>query len=135
MDIYLYKGRKLSIGEEVEVYRNLHNNLFSIRSKKSRLVLAHGENFALFNAVTKVSESGRQKVIREKRKNVHAWVSGTLVGLVNEECKKGVQVTYDPYKDEQFRSLDNEDIGDKFYFESGKMYRCETINTYEISID
>jgi hypothetical protein len=50
-----------------------------------------------------VSEAGRQRVLREKRKNVHAFVEGVespLYGSINRklDCK----VTYNPYKYEKF---------------------------------
>jgi hypothetical protein len=51
---------------------------------------------ALTNVTFKVSEAGRQRVLQEKRKNVHAGVVGTLVdslGSVGSE-----RVTYNPYK-------------------------------------
>ncbi len=55
----------------------------------------------LKNVKFKVSEAGRQRVIKEKKKNVHAFVEG-------EQCKDTMQacellnVFYNPYKYSSF---------------------------------
>jgi hypothetical protein len=56
----------------------------------------------------KVSEAGRQRVLREKRKNVHAGVTGTWINADRvESCYEflsmvGRQVSYNPYKYDSF---------------------------------
>lgn len=84
----------------VFVYRNLHKKLWSVRAMdgpdKGR-VIQHATKLSLANCTFKVSESGRQRVIREKRKNVHAGVQGTLIEpLAPGECSS--KITYDPYR-------------------------------------
>ena len=68
----------------VSVYFNLHKKLWSVRAdegpEKGRVV-AHAEHVALRNARGKVSAAGRAKVLREGRKNVHAFMRGELAGL------------------------------------------------------
>jgi len=68
---------------QVRIYRNLHKNgFFSIQAKDSRgvwLVVAHAERVWISNASFDVRESGRLRVIREQRKNVHAFISGELI--------------------------------------------------------
>lgn len=61
-----------------QVYRNLNNGSWSIRSSDSGLIVAHGQAVLLVNAEFKVSEAGRQRVIQEKRKNVHAHIEGEI---------------------------------------------------------
>ena len=83
----------------VEVYKNLHWNCWSVR--QSGIVRLHTYAIALKNCEFKVSEKGRQRVLKEKRKNVHAFVKGTLTkrgGFTN-----GDKVTYNPYKMSTFR--------------------------------
>jgi len=93
-----YKDRNVAIGQQVDVYRNLHtNNGYSIRCSKSGLVLSHCSTVRLKNAKFVVSESGRQKTIQEKRKRVHAYVRGELAAY-NEALPKGFEkVKYNPY--------------------------------------
>lgn len=84
----------------VFVYRNLHKKLWSVRAMegpdKGRVIL-HATSLSLANCTFKVSEAGRQRVIREKRKNVHAGVQGTLVEAVSPaKCQR--KITYDPYR-------------------------------------
>tara|TARA_A100001011_G_scaffold127031_1_gene133917 strand:+ start:1954 stop:2208 length:255 start_codon:yes stop_codon:yes gene_type:complete len=56
-----------------------------------------------------VDMKGREKVIREKRKNVHAFIKGFLQ---NAECvdtdRPATEVTYNPYKYETFVEKDTE---------------------------
>ena len=98
----------------VFVYFNLHKKVFSVKAlegeNKGR-VIAHSEYLDLHNVTFKVSEAGRQRVLRERKKNVHAGVvgywedtqhpKGTL--LHNLQCK---QITYNPYKYDSFVYID-----------------------------
>lgn len=69
-------------GLKLKVYYNLHKNIFSIQ-KYSGNVLAYARNLKLRNAQFKVSEVGRQKVLKEQRKNVHAYCIGELEAIDN----------------------------------------------------
>ena len=91
----------------VEVYRNLHNGMWSVRSKKTGRVIAHMNEVFLKDCVFKVREGGRQKVLREKQKNVHAFIEGDLMNLSKQEQELiydmvGFGVTYNPYKFDSF---------------------------------
>jgi hypothetical protein len=95
----------------VFVYFNLHKKCFSIKAlegdRKGRVV-AHSNTVLLESCKFKVSEAGRQRVLREKRKNVHAGVSGTWINADRvESCYEflsmvGRLVTYNPYKYDSF---------------------------------
>lgn len=66
----------------VRIYRNLHNKKYSIQAQNESgvwRVIAHAERVSVSNAGTYVSQAGRLRVIREKRKNVHAFITGTLI--------------------------------------------------------
>lgn len=69
---------------KVFVYFNLHRKLWSIKAlegpEKGRVV-GHAQALYLADPVPKVSEAGRQRVIREKRKNVHAGLVGNLMAV------------------------------------------------------
>jgi hypothetical protein len=66
---------------KVAVYFNLRRRLFSVKAlegpRKGR-VIAHSEIVTLTGVTFKVSEAGRQRVLRERQKNVHAFVIGEL---------------------------------------------------------
>jgi len=94
----------------VFVYFNLHKKCFSVKAldgeNKGRVV-QHTDNVVLLLPEFKVSEAGRQRVLREKRKNVHAGVVG-LLSVFDCPMNKDyyTQVRYNPYKGETFVTND-----------------------------
>lgn len=60
----------------VFVYRNLHKKCLSVRLVATGLVIAHVDIIYLTNCTLKVSQAGRNRVLRDRRKNVHAGVEG-----------------------------------------------------------
>lgn len=88
----------------VEVYKNLRSDCYSVR--QGGIVRFHTKIICLKDVTYKVSESGRQRVLREKRKNVHAFVVGTICH--SEEVWKeklpfpAAWVSYNPYKNDSF---------------------------------
>lgn len=92
-------------GKRVEVYWNLHKKIWSIRHKGK--VLGHNKLVRVANLQFVVQPAGRERVLREQRKNVHAFVRGELLEPVEwgnrrlacQNCKNGwVEITYNPYK-------------------------------------
>ena len=105
---------------KVSVYRNLHNGLISIKSASSGLVLGHAKSVDISGADFIVNEAGRQRVLRDKQKNVHAYVKGLLLNTIGFMPYKGrslqrctalgaldtihkvTVVSYNPYKAPHF---------------------------------
>ena len=103
---------------EVEVYYNLHKKCLSVRDRKTGLVVKHTHAIKLVGrnrygsglVCFSVSEKGRQRVLEQQRKNVHAFVRGNVVlnkvkSLEERKARKPKtlrRVTYNPYKYEQF---------------------------------
>tara|TARA_R110000796_G_scaffold187950_2_gene304861 strand:+ start:3707 stop:4051 length:345 start_codon:yes stop_codon:yes gene_type:complete len=77
----------------VEVYYNLHKNLFSVRHKGR--VINHFFNVTLENVTFAVQSAGNKKARLTGHKNVHAFVRGDMVTVGDTE---GTAVTYDPHK-------------------------------------
>jgi len=113
----------LEHGDRVEVYRNLHNNTFSVRLLRPRLGRGDYSRWRLKGKVIKhlepwmsvylrdvkfaVQPAGQAKVRKEQKKNVHAFVRGTIVRGDNkfgetfkDECTQVVQ--YNPYDFDTF---------------------------------
>jgi hypothetical protein len=66
-------------GQLVAVYYNLHYHVFSLKQGgKSGLLLSHAQTCELTNAVFDVEPKGRERAIKQGRKNVHAYVVGVL---------------------------------------------------------
>ena len=83
----------------VEVYFNLHKNLFSVRHEGR--VIDHTHKIMLRDAKFVVQPGGRARVLREGRKNVHAWVKGEMIGdIMHHNCCH--RIVYNPYKYESF---------------------------------
>lgn len=89
------------LGQVVDVYRNLHRKCWSVRHRG--IVRSHCEMVTLGNVTFRVSEAGRQRVLRERRKNVHAVVRGTLVAFDGALGDGSLEVVYNPYKGDTFR--------------------------------
>jgi hypothetical protein len=93
---------------KVFVYWNLNRKVWSVKAlegpEKGRVV-ARGGTVLLASVTPKVSEKGRQRVLRERRKHVHAGLVGELVHVSDDALdvpENGVEITYNPYK---FRSF------------------------------
>lgn len=111
---------------KVFVYFNLHRKCWSIKAlegpSKGR-VIGHAHYVDLACVEWRVSEAGRQRVLREKKKNVHAGAVGKLEAWSTPEGERhGVKmgestfdrvsadlsteaplsVTYNPYKGPTF---------------------------------
>jgi hypothetical protein len=88
----------------VEIYFNLHKKCLSVRHKG--LVVAHAAHVEMDNATFAVSQAGRARVLRENRKNVHAFIRGNLVSFtpLGTDVNNGdtANVTYNPYKYDSF---------------------------------
>ena len=97
----------------VEVYRNLHLKCWSVRAlegpDKGR-VFTHAQTVAIENPQFVVQPAGRAKVRAETRKNVHAFVRGTLKYHQDRSAPERPKVvndgwglaTYNPYENETF---------------------------------
>lgn len=92
----------------VQVYRNLHKKCYSVRSKATGRVIAHVDEINLKKVRFIVQEGGRQRVIREGRKNVHAFIEGEiLLGIF--PVGQLQKIHYNPYKYDSFMLMN--DIG------------------------
>ena len=84
----------------VDVYRNLHRNTWSIRSRTTGRVIARADNVVVKNVKFVVQPAGRQRVLDEERKNVHAFVRGTISPISPDMLTRvayNVQIKYNPY--------------------------------------
>lgn len=118
------------------VYRNLHKNCWSVKAlngpNRGRTVL-HANFVAVLDTDFYVSQKGRERVLREKKKNVHAGVFGRVHYAVVEQERYPTcptvrhghvegsldhlgdvsnhpayrEVTYNPYKFSEFVFKDN----------------------------
>jgi hypothetical protein len=82
----------------------------ALEGEHKNRVITHTRHLALMDCTFKVSEAGRQRVLRERRKNVHAGIVGTAPKSILTAIKSdymagdGVPITYNPYKYDSFVS-------------------------------
>lgn len=105
---------------KVEVYRNLHIRdrvAYSIRSAKTKRVIDRKSVVYLCDVTFKVSKAGRAKVLKEKRKNVHAFICGYETDLNDVDLKnyKKVRVKYNPYFYDSFVDMQEKPITSASY--------------------
>jgi hypothetical protein len=95
----------LQVNDRVDVYRNLRSGNFSIR--KNGIVQCRADEILMSDVVFKVSQKSRERVLREKQKNVHAIVRGIYKGHgVKRDDSMMKQAYYNPYKVETFVDID-----------------------------
>jgi len=102
---------------KADVYWNLHLKCYSV--KVAGRVVCHASSVLMSEVKFIVQPAGNEKVRREKRKNVHGFIRGSVVALegidggnaidgipgmpdANPFDVTPVAVTYDPYKDSTF---------------------------------
>jgi hypothetical protein len=93
---------------KVFAYRNLHRQCWSVKALEGPLkgrVIYHANDLTLAWCDFKVSQAGRQRVLREQKKNVHAGVVGYLTEcgeIATDGIDLDVPITYNPYKYDSF---------------------------------
>lgn len=90
------------------IYFNLHKKCWSVKYRGK--VIHHCTSLVAHQCKFIVSEKGRQRVLREQRKNVHAYVR--CVSVVMDGVDIGelqiIPISYNPYKHPYFYYTDSE---------------------------
>ncbi len=95
----------LDLTHKVEIYWNVRKGCWSIR--QSGKVVRHTGSLLLSEVDLIVREKGRQRTLKQQRKNVHAWAKGYLISnrkLAVILCTSNPrsEVTYNPYLNSTF---------------------------------
>ena len=93
----------------VKVYMNLRLMCLSVLDAKSGKLYCHAHNVRITDAEFRVQQAGRKRVLREGRKNVHAYIVGRWVDIdmktIPPLTEDGWESTYyDPYVTSYFTS-------------------------------
>jgi hypothetical protein len=97
------------------IYRNLNKGGFSIKHKGK--VIHHADTIIAIDSEFRVSEKGRQRCLRTKVRNVHAFVVCDQFRILKNQFKTtegAEEVTYNPYKSPNFMCKGNP-IKNAFY--------------------
>jgi hypothetical protein len=100
--------------KRVKVYRNLTKKCWSVASLHQPdygLVVGYETKMMLRNCNFRVSEASRQRVLRDKMKNVHAWITGYGVDIDSLEYdpKELKPAYYNPYLVDSFVNFDTKE--------------------------
>ena len=118
MGIHQTTGKPFDPTKRVFVYKNLHKNAFSVR--QAGIVVFHCQSIFLRECRYLVQPAGRERVLSEGRKNVHAGVSGFLcsrrmlkrrqieIGLRPDQYFGYEEVSYDPHMYDGFFYYDGD---------------------------
>ncbi|NOU99522.1 hypothetical protein [Paenibacillus planticolens] len=95
--------------QKVAIYYNLHKRCLSVKDHRTGKIVAHEHSLLLENVLFKVSQKGRQRVLREKRKNVHAFIIGDKISTIPTELdlEHYNKAKYNPYLCESFIDIDS----------------------------
>ncbi len=97
-----WTGKVIDKNLPVRVFKNLKYGCYSIMQRG--VIRASAKQVRLSDVEFRVRESGRQRMLREKRKNVHAFAVGRLVDYVHPGDARelvrmeGRDAFYDPYR-------------------------------------
>ena len=82
----------------VDIYWNSQKKQWSMRCHKRKQVFGYYSIVALKNCKCHVSHKGRERVRQQKRKYVHAWITGEILDKVEDIKEYGI-LYYNPYID------------------------------------
>ena len=88
----------MSNTDRIRAYYNLHKKCFSVQDYQSGLVIEHTDKLFVTNAMFVVRKSGNERVKKEGKKNVHAFVNGIRQPKwQNTDHCNNYEVKYNPY--------------------------------------
>lgn len=106
----------------VSCYFNLHKKVFSV--KQGRHPIEHFDWVLLSDCSFRVRESGRQRVLQEKRRGVHAYVKGKVI--IGSKTNENFLLEIPKYQ-EEYRIRYNPYLHGYFFFANNEnpIYECE----------
>jgi len=110
----------------VDVYWNLHKKCWSVRNRKTGRIAKHAKSLMVEGVAFIVQPAGRARVLQEKKKNVHAFVRGTIYRYGDADSYSVSKIVkYNPYLMSQFSKSDGSNVYDAslvFLRDDGRCY-------------
>lgn len=101
-----YKDRQLDKDQPIRVYRNLTKKGVWYSLVQKGKTVAHSSAICLKECTFHVNENGRQRVIKNKRKEFHAYIlgmyTGSWMGTTAKRNDLPAIIKYNPYKHSGF---------------------------------
>ena len=116
--------------DRVKVYYNLQKDCLSVIDAETGLLYCHAHRVELHDAKFRVQLAGRNRVIKEKRKNVHAYIVGKChdIGEVPKERYHLVRGKVESY---DICQCEGTMWCDECVPESAEQFRHATYNPYK----
>ena len=116
--------------DRVKVYYNLQKDCLSVIDAETGLLYCHAHRVELYNAKFRVQLAGRNRVVKEKRKNVHAYIVGDChdIGEVSKERHRLVRGKVEKY---EICQCEGTMWCDECIPESAEQFRHATYNPYK----
>jgi len=98
------------VSQKVRVYWNLHKKCYSVQDCATGRVIDHRSAITMIDVDFTVRNGGKERVRKEGRKNVHAFIVGRVSISKGTACitRGAKKVTYNPYKHDTFVTVDDE---------------------------
>lgn len=90
---------------QVRVHFNYHRKCWAVHRYHTGIgwrLWKNASRIFLHECTFKVSQAGRKRVLKEKRKNVHAFVFGEYIPAFKPAYKYWTKFSYNPYKNKEF---------------------------------
>ncbi len=104
--VYSFKNRTIDLEKPIRVFRNLTKKGVWYSIQQNKLTVAHAKRLCIGNCTFVVNQKGRERVVRTKRKEFHAYIEGKYgtsgMGTSAEQNDLPAIIKYDPFKYKQF---------------------------------
>lgn len=104
--VYSFKNRTIDLEEPIRIFRNLTKKGVWYSIQQNKLTVAHAKRLCIRNCKFVVNQKGRERVVRTKKKEFHAYIEGKYttsgMGTTAEKNDLGAIIKYDPFKYKQF---------------------------------
>jgi len=104
--VYSFKGRTIDLSEPILIYRNLTKKGVWYSIRQGNVVVAHAQRLCVSNCKFLVNQKGRERVVRNKKKEVHAFIKGKYstsgMGTTASENDLRAVIRYNPYYNTSF---------------------------------
>lgn len=104
--VYSFKNRTIDLELPIRVFRNLTKRGVWYSIQQKGLTVAHAERICISDAEFVVNQKGRERVVRTKQKEFHAYIEGRYttsgMGTTAKDNDLPAVIKYDPFKYKQF---------------------------------
>ncbi|MFD1136561.1 hypothetical protein [Paenibacillus urinalis] len=114
-------------GQRLLIAYNLHKKCLSIRDYQTKRVIDYRACIVLCNVNFIVHQKGRERVLKERKKNLHAFISGYYYADLQSEIKEVPKhkAYYNPYKTKSFVNKETMEV-----LRTAKRVYCAGKNIY-----